>query len=152
MQYWTTPLEVLTIFARANHKQVVGLNIKRHTIRNLQRSAFACILKIKTFPALILANFIMLSGKLLQTCCACHTFQRQRLPYSKLLEHDHKQSNHNNNGNYFHAIQFHDCLALDGTCTICPLQNNFRSSLFTLTITLYHSRQPSSSFSYFIFY
>lgn len=41
------------------------------------------------------------------------TFQWQRLPYPELFEHDNKQTNDNSNGNYFHAIQTHCCLALD---------------------------------------
>lgn len=39
------------------------------------------------------------------------TFQRQRLPNPKLLQHNNKQSDNNNDGDYFHAL--HVCLASD---------------------------------------
>lgn len=44
------------------------------------------------------------------------TFQRQRLPDPKLLEHDNKQSDHNSDGNHFHAIQSHGHIVLDAAC------------------------------------
>lgn len=77
------------------------------------------------------ANWSLLHGKLLWTRCAHPTFQRQRLPYSKLLEHDHKQSDNNNNGNNFHAIQTHDCRALDGTCTIVLFKKQLQEQLIS---------------------
>lgn len=44
------------------------------------------------------------------------TFEWQGLPNSKLFEHDIKQPDNNSNGNYFHAIHCHCCLALDTAC------------------------------------
>lgn len=67
------------------------------------------------------------------------TFQRQGLPYPKLLEHDNKQSDNNNNGNYFHAIQFHGCLALDATCTVVL----FKKQLFKKNKTKKHLFGPT---------
>lgn len=44
------------------------------------------------------------------------TFQWQRLPDPKLLEHDNKQSDNNSDGNHFHAIQSHGHIVSDTAC------------------------------------
>lgn len=59
MQYLTTPPEVLTIFTRTNHKQVVGLNIKRReeeTPEDLNFGAYVKV-RIKVFPSTIAGQF-----------------------------------------------------------------------------------------------
>lgn len=81
--------------------------------------------------------------QLWQDCCSTSpnllfiglTFQGQGLPNPKLFEHDNKQPDNNSNGNYFHAIQSHGCLALDTACA----KALFKKLTLNL-ISLYHPK------------